>query len=132
LTQKELLKEKMYLTTSEALRFCRLMGRSISSTALYYNGMKLGFMTKDQDGFHWIFKRVELSKFLMQKVVDPPPGWVSVQSLALTYRVNLSVMYGRVKRWHLERILCGPLKKMYVNEAEYLKASKTHGRVLLR
>jgi hypothetical protein len=115
---------KEHLTTSEALRFSKKMGKNISATALYHHGLKLGFMVKHSDGYHWSFDRKKLSVFLMQKVVTPPPGWVTIDSLASKYRTNLSWVYVRIKKWGLEVMRCGPKRKIHVNERHYLVAVK--------
>jgi hypothetical protein len=120
---------KEYLSTSEAIRFCRYYGRTVSVNSLYSNGIRGGFMVKAPDGFHWVFKRTELNRFLVQKLAGPPPGWVSVHDLAEKHRVNLAVMYARIKAWKVDTLLCGPVNKKYVREAEYHMAKKRYEKM---
>ena len=116
--------DKEVLTTAEALRFCRFRGWALSSSSLYYNGLQFGFMKKSKDGHHWEYSRAGLSKFLMQKGVEAPPGYSSVTDMAKKYNVGLSVIYTRIKEWDVETIRVGPRKVIFVNELSYERRRK--------
>jgi len=128
---KDNLDLKDHLTTSEALRYCKRMGKSISSTMLYYQGLRMGFMSKHPDGYHWWFDRRLLGEYIMQEAVQPPPGWISVGALAVKYKVNLSSVYIRIKKWRLEVMRCDAVKKIYVRESSYLAAVEKNRRIPL-
>jgi hypothetical protein len=123
--------DKEILTTAEALRFCRYRGWTTSSVALYYQGVRAGFMIKDSDGYHWQFSRAGLSKFLMQKNLTPPPGYFSVAEMAKKKGVNLTVMYHRVKHWGVETIQIGPQKMLYINVLSYERRRRLKERIPL-
>lgn len=123
--------DKETLTTAEALRFCRSRGWATSSAALYYQGLRSGFMSKSEDGYHWVFSRSGLSSFLMQKNLKPPKGYLSVAEMAKKYKVNPSSMYNRIKKWGVDVIRVGPQKIMYVSEVSYEKRRKLKERILL-
>jgi hypothetical protein len=123
--------DKDQLTTAEALRFCRYRGWPISSSSLYINGIKFGFATKASDGHHYQFNRAGLSRFLMQKGVTPPPGYIPVVELAKKKGVNLSSMYSRIKNWEVETIQIGPQKVTYVSELSYERRRRVKERIPL-
>ncbi|RDE12153.1 MAG: hypothetical protein C4K49_10750 [Candidatus Thorarchaeota archaeon] len=123
--------DKEVLTTADALRFCRFRGWSTSSAALYYQGLRFGFMTKSLDGYHWQFSRAGLSKFLMQKNLQAPPGYLSVAELAKKVNLNLSIVYQRIKDWGVETIKVGPKKTIYVSELSYERRRRVKERIPL-
>jgi len=115
------IEKKEYLTTGEALRFCRAHGWTVSIVSLYYQGLHEGFARKTADGYHWEFSRRGLSQFLLQKNLPPPPGYVTVSELAAREGSSPSTLYTKLKRWGVPMIKLGPLKRLYVCEVEYVR-----------
>lgn len=118
------------LSTKEAIELCKSKGTSITKTALRQNGIRFGFMYKSDNGFHWLFDKNGLLKYLERKE-KAPVGYVTINSLAKKYGVSLSTVYYQIRVWKIQVIECGASHWKYVNEKEYIRKKWKHRKITL-
>lgn len=120
------------LTTTEARELCAKRNKPMTSTGLIHMGCVHGFASKSEDGYHWIYDREGLLKYLKQKSTEVPRGWVPVSYLAKKYEISIKTIYYQIKKWNVLAIEFGLHQKMkHVNEKEFEKARIKHREVRL-
>jgi hypothetical protein len=121
-----------FLSLSEALSLCEEKGKPLGRTRLRSNGIRYGFMSKSEDGYHWTFAREGLLKFLTRMDSEVPEGWVSVTYLAKKHKVTIHGVYYWIKTWNIPTIECGTNHVKYINEIGFELTKRKHRRIPLK
>lgn len=116
--------DSMWISLQEAILFCKNQGLSVTSPGLVYAGKHHHFIQKNSDGFHWIFNKEGLQRYVNNAIKDNPPGWITIREAAEKAGVCVGTVYYWINNGKVKAVQYGRLHLYYIEESKIMEMKK--------
>ncbi len=112
---------KNMVSLKAALAFCLENNYSLTKMGLRYTGKKYGFISKAEDGFHWVVDFEKLKEYVKKATEKIPEGWIPVKE-SIGEEVPIEYVYKWIKEGKIESRRYGPGKgKLYIKQIDLVE-----------
>jgi len=111
---------KNWLTTTEALKYCKSRDRSLTKTGLKYLGLLHRFVRKKENGHHLEYNISGLDR--ITRLSEPPEGYISAKHISNKLDIKLENIYRILKKYKIKTYKYGFRNIYYFLEEEFVDA----------